>query len=452
MIQTRIQLSIPIKAKTICDVLGCQLKPLAADEIGFITTDSRECNSGDLFISLSQNPESAKAHLIEAGSKGAVTLGKGGDIEATDTTEALLKIAEHYKSTLPSLKHTVAITGSVGKTTTKEFLKEIAGTKYKTFANHGNKNNLIGLPLTILSAPKDTELLVLECGMNHIGEISRLSRCAHPDVAVITVIGTSHIGNLGSREAIAKAKCEITHGMKGSGAVVCGIDEPLLETLECRITFSCVDPNADCFLSSDYAVLKLPQSAPIKISLPFAQPHLISNLAAACAAAYAVGISREQIADGIKKIGSEHLRHRIIRYNGYTIVDDAYNASFESTGAAIGLIKSIYASRHIALLGDILELGEFTRSIHEQIGELIASTDITKLLLVGEYAEYTRRGAVKRGMNSDDIIIFPNADNIKKLASDIRALLRRGDALLIKASHRSGLWQLADLITGGDND
>lgn len=450
-------MDIPIKPSEMLDILACQkLKPTQG-EIHYISTDSRECLNGDLFISLVESPEKAQAHIREASSKGAITLGSGGDIDVIDAKAALLGIANYYKSTLPRLKYTIAITGSVGKTTTKEFLGEIVRATYKTHVSSGNKNNLIGLPLTILSAPVDTEILVLECGMNHEGEIARLSHCARPDVAVITAVGSAHIGNLGSREAIAKAKCEITAGMPHGGPVICDVDEDLLASLKNRLTFSSINPMADCSVSTlcvanGEFVLRLPGTKPSAITLSFNAPHLIHNLAAATAAAYAIGMTSDEISAGAIRIDANHMRHRILSCNGYTILDDAYNASLESIKAAFAQLKSLNAARYAAVIGDVLELGEFSYDIHRQIGAIASSKGIEKLFLVGEYSEHIKRGAISEGMNPDDIILLPYADNINKLASTIRANLQHGDALLIKASHACGLWRLADLLTGGDDD
>ena len=203
-----------------------------------ITTDSRECCPGDLFIAIDGETDSGENYIDQVIKIGAFALSKTssiGCICVPDTVEALLQIASNYIKTLPFILYIIGITGSVGKTTTKEFAKIILSERFIVHSNPSSYNNALGLSLSILSAPKNTQILLMELGMNHAGEIGRLSKYLHPDMAIITNIGRAHIGNLGSREAIAKAKLEILSGMK-DGTVFVPFGEKLLCEIEEKIT------------------------------------------------------------------------------------------------------------------------------------------------------------------------------------------------------------------------
>ena len=215
-----------------------------------IVTDSKDVKRGDLFLALKGERTDGELYADEAIAKGAVALSRhigDGRITVADVKDALLRLGGAYRLRLPNLRSVIAVTGSVGKTTTKEFLAAVLAKKYRVFATEKNHNNKIGVPMTVLAAPSDTEILILETGMNHRGEIAPLSDAVRPDMALITNIGTAHIGNLGSREMIAEAKKEILVGMRG-GPVLVPAEEPLLATLPHRVTVSSADPDADFFL------------------------------------------------------------------------------------------------------------------------------------------------------------------------------------------------------------
>ena len=361
-------------------------------------------------------------------------------------------MAHRQKSALPRLKHTVAITGSVGKTTTKEFLRTIVSPRYRTHATAGNMNNEIGLPLTVLTSPDDCEFLILECGMNHTGEISRLSLSANPDIAIITNIGTSHIGNLGSREKIAEAKLEILDGMPSGGILLCEHGEPLLRCADQRVTFSDTDKLADYAVLPSKDELRLMIRGIYQCNLDFkGGRQLIPDLAAAVAAADLIGLSADDIADGVKMIGEGELRYRLIRRSGYTLLDDSYNSSYESATSALKHLMTLSAPVHSALLGDILELGTHAEEIHRALGRYAAGANLDKLYLVGKYAHHLMSGAVNAGMKREKIFIL-DSDNLEEIALIIKSGLSEGECMLIKASHATELWRIPKLLDGEDND
>ncbi len=449
----RIKLAVPISAIEISAALG--VGNLQFDEISHIATDSREAEEGDLFISLSEDGSKSATHIKEAKGRGAVTLGVGGDIDAPPR-RALLSLAGLYKTKLPQLEGTVMITGSVGKTTTKEILYRITSACFVTHKNDGNFNNDIGLPLTLLSAPADCKVLILEAGMNHTGEISALSRCAKPSVSVITAIGTSHIGNLGSREAIAHAKLEVLDGMRG-GVLLCDAEEPLLRDAKMRVTFSTKSRYADYSLLpngkgkiSDY--LLYTPGGKVDMRIPTVFIPFATDIIAAAAAAHTIGVSNEDIVTALSRLDGGVLRHRVIKTDRLVLLDDSYNSSLEALRAAIDLLISYGYPRPTALLCDVLELGEYATDIHKSVGEYAAVRGVMRLYLCGRHANDVKLGAMQGGMPEEDILIFDPADNLSNIAEFIINDARVGEMLLIKGSHATGIHKIIDYIKGGKND
>ena len=447
----RIELDIPITVYEICEITNAKTDNSINLHryITAICTDSRECKENDLFIALEGINQSGESYVSEAISKKCIVISsqdRPGIIHVNNTAEALLRISELYKSKL-SLKYTIAVTGSVGKSTTVRFLSRILRSKFKVHAPTGNFNNHIGVPLTVLSAPKDTEALVLELGMNHFNEISRLSKCVAPDVGIITSIGTSHIGNLGSRENIAKAKLEITHGMNG-GTLLIPFGEPLLADVNNTLFISRNSSLSDFSLNNGpggtYDLIS-PYGCVKGISFFALQEHLLSNLAFALSASQLLGLSEHEIIEGAKAIMESDLRQRFIMLRYFTIFDDSYNASLESITADLGYLASL-KKPFSAFLGDVLELGESTELIHEEIGRVAAGYDMNNLYLYGKYSEYTARGAINAGMNPSRIFI--NTDILSKEISvkQIRDNHVSGEIILFKASHLLRMDQIADQL------
>lgn len=448
----RIKLIHPLPLGLIVKLLGIPLT--VGGSISYVTTDSREALPGDLFVSLAKDSRSALSHTSEALMRGAITLGSYGELCVDDAPGALLSIAAHCKDMLSGLRHTVAVSGSVGKTTTKEFLHTILSSCYRVHSTAGNRNNRIGVPLTVLSAPEDSEVLVVELGMNHAGEISELSHCVRPDVAVITNIGSAHIGNLGSREAIAEAKLEVLNGMT-EGALICPLDEPLLSSAPMRSSFSLSDKGADYALTrchgTDTYTLHTP-SGNAQIVFPYSNTHILHDLLAAAAAAHACGMTPSQIKDGVALIDRENLRHRITRHGSYSVLNDSYNSSYESASAALEMLSSADAPVRSALLGDMHELGEHSYPIHVRLGMRAATLGLDKLYLMGEYSDAVGEGARLGGMANDKIFIIRNTDNFASVAAIIKEMASDGELILVKGSHASGLYKVAEILEGERDD
>ena len=418
-----------------------------------ITTDSRECMEGDIFFALSGNKYDGNDFIPEAIKKGAIPVGKAVKrygIKVNSGNSALLSFASHYKKKLPNLKHTIAITGSVGKTTTKEMLKILSESTYKTHSTWENFNNEIGLSYTILSSPLDTQVIIAELGMNHMGEIKVLSSALLPDTAIITKLGSAHIGNLGSIENIAKAKLEISNGLKGK--LILPSNEPLLSIPYQYIRyFSSNNNDANVSVIENYFSqheLYIDGSLYQIFNLPFHADHINQCLAAAISGALAMGISLEEISKQILKINDTTLRHNMLKSTrGFFILDDSYNASFESVCASLKMLDNIEtkSKKHI-LLGDILELGQLSHDIHYEIGKSIGLFNIDSIFLIGDFINYVAQGAIDSGFEKRKIYINNSVSSPEITASQICKVLKKNDIILAKASHEINLSRIINLI------
>lgn len=450
----RIELSMP---QNFLDLLsatgGIFYGDIKNQVIKWICTDSRECTEGDVFFALDGKNFDGNDFISDAIKRGAIPIGrkvKIYGIRVDSGNRALLSFASYYKKSLTGLMHTVAITGSVGKTTTKELLKKLSSAKYKTHANRENYNNEIGAAITVLSSPVDTEILILELGMNHFGEIRQLSCAFRPDVAVITKIGISHIGNLGSRENIAKAKLEITSGLRG--ALILPFGESLLYKQYPRsIYFSSKSSKADVAVLKNYfgqPELYLDKTIFSFFDFPTKADHILECLSAAIAAAIEIGISPEQIMRGISDIEDDIFRHKIIKSkSGYTILDDSYNASYESITAALTMANDISSvKRRHALIGDIMELGSMSYDIHYSLGRIIPDYGIHYLFLIGNYAGAIYDGAINRQFDQSKIFILNDLKTPERISEFVNNILNVDDLILVKGSHGMNLSKIVELL------
>ena len=450
----RIELSIP---QDFLDILswvgGIFYGDINRRLVNGICTDSRECKPGDLFFALEGKKLDGNKFIPDAIIRGAIPVGRGVGrygIRVDSGEEALLSCASFYKNTLPRLLHTAAVTGSVGKTTTKEFIKCLSSAKYKTHATSGNYNNGIGSAITVLSAPSDTELLILEFGMNHSGEIGRLSSAFAPDSAVITKLGSAHIGHLGSRENIAKAKLEIKDGLRGG--LLLPFEEELLSTDYRYVKhFSSKSPLADvAVIKNAFDQLELYIYGGLYSIFDFRNKadHILECLSAAIITALEIGINPEEIMNGVRDINDDSFRHQILRStSGYTILDDSYNASYESIKAALDMMRGITGvKRKNALVGDILELGDMSYAIHYSVGRLASSYRLHYLFLLGEYAEAVFDGAAGNGFDKDRIFILNDLPSYSRISEFIKSKMGDDDIILVKGSHAMNLGRISELM------
>ncbi len=446
----RIKLDVPLSlseiAKAVDGTLTC-----GDAIIHHVCTDSREVSYGDLFIALSGNHSDGNSFAYEATAKGGYVLAaRYASICVTNTRAAILKLVKEYKRRLTYLSHTVAITGSVGKTTTKELTSRILSSKFKVHANLGNFNNDLGLLHTVLSAGRETEVLIAEMGMNHIGEISRLSRALEPDIGLITNIGTAHVGNLGSRENIAKAKLEISDGMN-NGVLIVPSGEALLESAKPRYEVSIGNNASDALFlissTTDTQTVFSFTGRNLQLkneSVRLVGAHLLSSFAFALSVADLLGCRADEVLPALTTIDASCLRQRRIRLGKYDIFDDTYSSSPE---AVIAVMKAMTqrSDKVSAALGDMLELGSRSNELHCKVGEAAARCGIRRLYLFGEFAERTAEGALAAGMPDGDIFVNRNSNDPQKTAEQIRASYD-GELLLVKASHAVHAERIYDFL------
>ncbi|MCA0969370.1 UDP-N-acetylmuramoyl-tripeptide--D-alanyl-D-alanine ligase [Halobacillus litoralis] len=358
-----------------------------------------------------------------------------------DTTKALQDLAHYYLKKIDPV--IVGVTGSNGKTTTKDMVAAVLRTKFNTHKTQGNFNNHIGLPLTVLSMETRTEAVVLEMGMDRAGEISVLSKLAEPDYAIITNIGESHIENLGSREGIAKAKLEIRDGL--TGPCIMDGDEPLLsEALQQEGAVSCgfhqgLDYVAEIQqLSDDQTTFTVNGDT---YELPMAGRHNAKNASYVIALAHKLGISHEQIQQGFGQIEASGMRfEKHEGKNGALIINDAYNASPTSMKAVIEIIRNLTSkSKKVLVLGDMYELGEKSEQLHAGVAEAI-DPEIDAVYTIGVHSKQIT-DAVERNSSGIETAHFTEK---KALSHHIQSNLTEDTVVLIKASRGMKLEELLD--------
>jgi len=371
-------------------------------------------------------------------------------IKVENTLEALYEIAK-YKRSLYDIP-VIAVTGSVGKTSTKDVIASVVSQKYKTLKTEGNNNNNIGLPLTILKL-KDHEALVIEMGMNHLGEISLLTSIAKPTLAVITNIGTSHIGNLGSRENILKAKLEILEGMK-TPKIIINNDNDLLHRWheenqntieihtfgiqnESELNAKNINLHED---GSEFTAVSVAQRLNVKV--PVGGEHFVYNALCATEVGFNLGISNEQIQEGIAQFELTKKRMDIRKLeNGAVLINDSYNASYESMKASIEFLENYTGTRKIAVLGDMFELGEFSEELHRKVGKEVAQRNIDILICAGEASKYIIEEA-KKNSKIKTYYFHNNEEIVENLSQE----LRKGDVILVKASNGMKFFEICQKL------
>ena len=373
-------------------------------------------------------------------------------IQVEDTKQALIEIATAKRNIYGNDLIVVGVTGSVGKTSTKDIIANVLSQKYKTLKTEGNNNNDIGLPLTILKL-KDHQAAVIEMGMNHLEEISKLTKIAKPTISVITNIGTSHIGNLGSRENILKAKLEILEGMKEK-VILINNDNDLLnkwkEESENEIQIHTFGINNKSNCMAENILYKDNKSEFIcnlngmkfNLEVPVQGEHFILNSLCASMVGNLCNLNETEIKNGIKSFSLTKKRMEIINLeNGITIINDSYNASYESMKASIEYLASFNAERKIAVLGDMFELGDFSEELHRKVGEEVQKNNIDILCAIGENSKYIIEEARNKGFCNESIYYFKEK---KELNNFLNKFLKSGDATLFKASNGMKLFEVVD--------
>lgn len=421
-----------------------------------VTTDSRKSGENMLFIPLEGETFDGHEFIRAAFDMGAAAALTHKDtdivcdrvlIRVDDTKKALADIARYYlnKYRVP----VIALTGSVGKTTTKDMVAAALGEKYKVLKTQGNFNNDIGLPLTVLNLARGNDIAVLEMGMNHFGEIHHLVSIARPDTAIITNIGMAHIENLGSREGILKSKMEITDYFGEGNTLFLNADDDMLQGVRADkgyniISYAIENPGAlyraknieKYGESVEFDVEYGENHTHIRVNLPGI--HNVYNALAAFAAAKHYGVSDELIAEGIGAFAPSAMRMDIKNTGKIILINDCYNASPASVEAALDVLVGTDAKRHVAILGDILEMGDFAPKAHGKLGEKAAEMKLDMLLCVGSHSQNMSDAAKDGGLKNTF-----HFKNNKSLIADLPKLIHEGDAVLVKASRGMKFEQIA---------
>lgn len=456
---------------TVGDILnatnGTLLSGDANMEITGITTDSRKADDGLLFIPLEgetfDGHEFIKA-AFDCGVRAVLThqdtdiLVNKTMIRVEDTFKSLGDIARYYKQMYNV--NTVAVTGSVGKTTTKDMLASVLAKKYNTLKTQGNFNNEIGLPLTVFNLEKEHEMAVLEMGQNNFGEIHNLASIAVPDVAVITNIGVSHIENLGSQEGIFKAKMEITDFFDEKSVLIVNGDDKYLSTISDKpykiIKFGITGENLDL---KAYDIQNLGiggtkfkvyvDNKEYEVCVNVAGEHNVYNALASLCVGHLYNISMDEMIEGIADFELTKMRMAIEKYGDITVINDCYNASPDSICASLKVLEVAGKGRKVAILGDILELGSFAHDAHYDIGSDVVKCRVELLITVGENAKYIAQGAMMSGMSKDRIYSFGKT---REALDFVRKECHGGDIVLVKASRGMKFEMIVDEISKKSNE
>ena len=430
-------------------------------EIEHVVTDSRQAGKNDLFVALKGEKTDGHRFIPQILEKGAAALcevapegAEGPYIVVPDALKALRDIAEFYRSFLQI--PIIGITGSVGKTSTKECIASVLAQKYSVLKTEGNFNNEIGVPLTLLRIREEHQVAVVEMGINHFGEMHRLSSMVKPSLVIMTNIGQCHLEFLGDRDGVLKAKSEIFDFLQEDGTVIVNGDDDKLITLEKVngkpvVTYGKGTGNS-CYaeilenkgLFGTKMLIHTPKDT-FEATIPLPGEHMIYNALAATAVGITLGLTGEEIAAGIGAVQPSSGRCNIISCKDRVLIDDCYNANPVSTCAAIDLLEKA-DTRKVAVLGDMFELGDDEAKMHAQVGEHAVEKGIDLLICVGELSEHMAKAAeslAEKEGKAVKVVYYKEKD---KMLSEIENLLEPEDTILIKASHGMGFAEVVEKL------
>lgn len=420
-------------------------------EVSNVAIDSRKVEKGGLFIALKGARVDGHSFIPQVMGNGALCAVSEQELGAVsypyiqvDSCEQALKdIAEHYRTSL-DIK-VVGISGSVGKTSTKEMIASVLRQKYHVLKTEGNFNNEIGLPLTVFNIREEHEIAVLEMGISGFGEMTRLAKVARPDICVLTNIGSAHLENLGSRDGILKAKTEMFTYMNAGGTIILNGDDDKLRSFTPGNGISPVYFGLDnnCAFRAEHIVNRGLKGTTAEFVTPVSRfcahinipgSHMVHNALAGIAVGYALGITDEEIARGIEANVTIAGRNNLIETDRYTIIDDCYNANPASMKASLDVL-SFADTRTVAILGSMFELGETSEKMHYDVGVHAAEAGINVLICIGDLTCSTARGAEetteKKGLSTKVFYFDTKADFFREADN----LLKEKDTILVKASH-----------------
>lgn len=428
-------------------------------EVTDIATDSRQVQPGGLFAAIVGERVDAHRFIPQVFAAGALAVlcekepedPAGNCIIVEDTQKALMAVAEFYRQQLDI--RVVGITGSVGKTSTKEMIASVLSEKYRVCKTLGNFNNELGLPLTVFRLRPEDQVAVLEMGINHFGEMHRLAKIARPDICVITNIGTCHLEFLGDRDGVLRAKSEIFDFLSPDGQIVLNGDddklagirevrgiEPAFFGLSQKLDFYARDMENDGIRGVSCAICHSPECFRVKIPVP--GEHMVRNALAAAAVGTALGMTPEEIRRGIEKLETISGRFHVIEKNGVTVVDDCYNANPMSMKASLSALAGA-EGRKVAILGDMGELGKDEEELHREVGRFLGGLSVQLCICVGPLSRGLALEAA--GRNPDLQVVL--AQDLQEALQGLPEWIREGDTVLVKASHFMHFEQIVEALT-----
>lgn len=430
-------------------------------EIWYVTQDSRETKEGVLFVArvgevrdghdflpqcFANGVTACLSQKVVAPTNGAIVL------LVPDTGKALLDLAAYYRNLFDI--PVVAVTGSVGKTTTKDMIASVVSQKYDTVWTQGNYNNEVGVPLTIFRIEEHHQAAIIEMGMNHFGELDRIAKAVRPNIGVISNVGVAHIGFLGSREGILKAKCEMLAHLEKDGVAILNADNDMLQTLEGKLPYQVrwfgVENKRD-FYADEISVVGLEHTkctlhtpiGSVSVVIPVPGEHMVLNALSAAAVGVELGLSPEEIKKGIDNFVPTKKRMTLMKdVNGLTILNDVYNANPVSMKSALDVLANA-PTRKVAILGTMGELEEYAPDMHKEVGAYVAEKGIDVLFCIGEWSDCMEEGARAGGMT--EVYRF---DDQEAFWAEGLSKIQKGDTVLVKASNAIGFYKTIEKLQG----
>ena len=448
------------KITAACGGTYCGSADLSEREVSSVVIDSRKAEKDSLFVAIKGarvDGHSFIPQVMEKGALCAVSEQDLGDvpypyIKVGSCEQALKDIAEHYRRSLDI--RVVGISGSVGKTSTKEMIASVLGQKFNVLKTEGNFNNEIGLPLTVFNIREEHEIAVLEMGISHFGEMTRLAKIARPDICVITNIGVAHIESLGSRDGILKAKTEMFQYMNPEGTIILNGDDDKLRGFVPENGVSPVyfglDPSCPYHaektenkgLRGTDAEFVTPDSRfRAHISIPGG--HMVYNALAGIAVGTALGMTPDEMARGIEALVPIAGRNNLIETERWSIIDDCYNANPASMKSSLDVLACA-DTRTVAILGDMFELGASEKEMHYEVGAYAAEKGISVLICIGGLSAETARGARESADSAAmEILHYSTKEDFFKEMNDV---LKKDDTILVKASHGMEFTEIVNFL------